>query len=312
MQVVEKRTRLHKTGSLWARIMQNKWVYILFLPSLIFMIIFNYSPLYGLAIAFKDFKIFKGIADSEWVGLFHFELIFKDPKFYTLLWNTVRISVLRILVCMPIPIVFALLINEVRSRWFKKTVQAVNYFPFFLSWVVFYGVVYSFTGPNGAINQVLAKLGMEQVNLTTNPDALIPMLLITDIIKNTGWSSIVYMAAIAGVDPVLYEACAIDGGGKMRQLWHVTLPGMRGIICFQYCMSVANILSAGFDQIYMFLNPTLHEVGDIFDTYIYRMGLLNSNYEISTAMGMMKGLVGMIMIILANKITRKIGEKSLW
>ena len=213
---------------------------------------------------------------------------------------------------MPIPIIFALLINEVRSKGFKKVVQAVNYFPFFLSWVVFYGVVFGFTGPSGTINQMLEKFGMDTVNLTTNPKAFIPLLLITDIIKNTGWSSIVYMASISSIDAQLYEAVAIDGGGKMRQLWHVTLPGIRGIICFQYCMALANILSAGFEQIFMFLNPTLYGVGDIFDTYIYRMGLLNSNYEVSTAMGMMKGLVGMLMIIGANKITRKIGERSLW
>ena len=303
---------MQKTGSLWKRILQNKWVYILFFPSLVFMIVFNYSPMYGLAIAFKDFKIFSGIAASKWVGFKYFKMIFNDPKFYSLLWNTIKISMLRILVCMPIPIIFALLINEVRSRGFKKVVQAVNYFPFFLSWVVFYGVVFGFTGPSGTINQMLQKFGIETINLTTNPKAFIPLLLITDIIKNTGWSSIVYMASISGIDAQLYEACAIDGGGKMRQLWHVTLPGIRGIICFQYCMALANILSAGFEQIFMFLNPTLYGVGDIFDTYIYRMGLLNSNYEVSTAMGMMKGLVGMLMIIGANKITRKIGEKSLW
>ena len=303
---------MQKTGSLWKRILQNKWVYILFFPSLVFMIVFNYSPMYGLAIAFKDFKIFSGIAASEWVGFAHFKFIFNDPKFYSLLWNTVKISMLRILVCMPIPIIFALLINEVRSRGFKKVVQAVNYFPFFLSWVVFYGVVFGFTGPSGTINQMLEKFGMDTINLTTNPKAFIPLLLITDIIKNTGWSSIVYMASISSIDAQLYEAVAIDGGGKMRQLWHVTLPGIRGIICFQYCMALANILSAGFEQIFMFLNPTLYGVGDIFDTYIYRMGLLNSNYEVSTAMGMMKGLVGMLMIICANKITRKIGERSLW
>lgn len=312
MQAVTKTVNRRRPGSLWARIVQNKWVYILFLPSFIFMCVFNYAPLYGLTIAFKDFKPFIGIADSKWVGFFHFKTIINDPKFYTLLWNTVKISTLRILCTMPVPIIFALLVNEVRCRWFKKTVQAINYFPFFLSWVVFYGIIYGFTGPSGAINQMLTNMGMEKINLTTNKDAFIPMLLITDLIKNTGWSSIVYMASIAGIDSQLYEACAIDGGGKMRQLWHVTLPGMRGIICFQYCMAVANILNAGFDQIFMFMNGTLLEVGDIFDTYIYRMGLLNSNYEISTAMGMMKGLVGMVMIVTANKITRKIGEKSLW
>lgn len=299
-------------GSVWKRMARNKWVYILFLPSLVFLAIFCYSPLYGLSIAFKDFKLFQGIAASDWVGFKHFETILTDPKFYTLLKNTLVISGLRLLFCMPIPIIFALMINEVRVSWFKKSVQVINYFPYFLSWVVFGGVVFSFTGPDGMINQVLKNMGMEAVNLTTNKSAFLPIILITDIIKNTGWSSIIYMSSIVSIDPQLYEAATIDGGGKMCQLWHVTLPGMRPIICFQYCMAVANILNAGFEQIFMFLNATVYDVGDVLDTYIYRMGLLDSNYEIATAMGLMKGIVGLVLIVSANAITRKIGEKSLW
>lgn len=297
---------------LWGRIKRYRGVYLMFLPSLIFLAIFCYSPLYGLTIAFKDFGIFTGIKDSPWVGFFHFKMIFQDPKFYMVLKNTLWISFLRLAVCMPVPIVFALLLNEIKNGIFKKTVQAVNYFPYFLSWVVFYGVVYSFTGPNGMINQVLNGMGLNPVDLTTNQNAFIPLILVSDMIKNTGWGSIIYMAAIAGIDPQLYEAVAMDGGGKLRQMWHVTLPGIRGVICFQYCMFIANILSAGFEQIYMFLNPTLYNVGDILDTYIYRTGLISSNYEISTAVGMMKGLVGMILIVAANKVCRRIGEKSLW
>ncbi len=311
MQAVrlKPQTNAHKLRS---RIRRYWGVYALFVPSLIFLAVFCYSPMYGITIAFKDFKVFSGIAASEWVGLKHFITIFDDPRFYVVLKNTLYISFWRLLICMPIPIVFALLLNEVRNKWFKKGVQAVNYFPYFLSWVVFYGVVYNFTGPNGLINQMLVKMGQEQVNLTTNPNAFLPLIIITDLIKNTGWSSIVYMAAIAGIDVQLYEAVAVDGGGKMRQLWHVTLPGIRGIICFQYCMAIANIFSAGFDQIFMFLNPTLYDVGDILDTYIYRTGLISSNYEVSTAVGLMKGLVGMALIISANKVARKMGEKSLW
>lgn len=290
----------------------NKWVYILFLPALIYFAVFSYSCYYGIVIAFKDYKPFVGIVESEWVGLKHFRYILQDRNFTRLLWNTVKISVLRILVAFPVPIVFALLMNEVKNMRFKKVVQTITCFPNFISWVVFAGIVYTFTGPNGVINQVLENMGRVPVNLTTNPDAFIPMILLTDILKNFGWASIIYMASLSGIDPQLYEAASLDGAGRLRQTWHVTLPGIRAVICLQLIMAVANVLSAGFDQIFMFLKPALYNVGDILDTYIYRVGLLGGKFEISTALGLMKSVVSMILIVIANQIIRRMGEKSLW
>lgn len=301
-----------KTGGLWHRIMMNKWVYILFFPAVVYFLVFSYSCYYGIVIAFKDYKPFIGVAESEWVGLKYFRYILEDRNFTRLLWNTLKISVLRIVFAFPVPVIFALLMNEVRNMHFKKIIQTITCFPNFISWVVFAGIVYTFTGPNGVINLTLKNMGMEQVNLTTNPDAFIPMILLTDILKNFGWSSIIYMASLSGIDPQLYEAASLDGAGRLRQTWHVTLPGIRGVICLQLIMAVANVLSAGFDQIFMFLKPALYNVGDILDTYIYRIGLLGGKYEISTALGLMKSVVSMVLIVTANRIIRRMGEKSLW
>ncbi len=287
-------------------------MYILFLPALIYFGIFTYSCYYGLGIAFVDYKAFKGLSGSEWVGFKYFERILTDVNFPRLMWNTLKISTLRIIFCFPIPIIFALLMNEVQNPLFKKVVQTITCFPNFLSWVVFAGIVYTFTGPTGAINTVLGNFGYDPVNLVTNPDAFLPVVLITDILKGFGWGAIIYMASLSGVDPQLYEAAAMDGAGRLRQTWHVTLPGIRPIIALNLMMSVANILSSGFDQLFMLLKPSLLQVGDTLDTYIYRVGMVGGEYEISTALGLMKGVVSVILIVTANNIIRKMGEKSLW
>lgn len=300
------------SGSLLRHMLMNKWVYILFIPTLLYFAIFSYAAYPGIAIAFVDFKAFLGLKGSEWVGLKHFERIFADRNLSRLLFNTIKISTLRILFAFPVPIIFALLLNEVKTPWFKNTVQTVTCFPNFISWVMFAGIVFTFTGPSGVINQVLEMMGKPTVNLTTNPDAFIPLIILTDILKNFGWSSIIYMAAITGVDPQLYEAAALDGAGRLKQTWHITLPGIRPIIALQLIISVANVLSAGFDQIFMFLKPALYGVGDILDTYVYRIGLLSGKYEIGTAMGLMKSIVSLVLIVVANNVIRKMGEKSLW
>lgn len=301
-----------RTGGLWSRMKKNKWVYILFIPALVYFGIFTYSCYYGLTIAFKDFKPFIGIRESEWVGLKYFRYLIQDKNFPRLLWNTIKISSLRILVCFPIPIIFALLMNEVQNLHYKKLIQTVTCFPNFISWVVFGGIVYTFTGPNGAINTVLENLGFDTVNLVTNDKAFIPVVLITDIMKNFGWGAIIYMASLSSVDPQLYEAAALDGAGRWRQTWHVTLPGIRPIIALNLVMSIANILSSGFDQLFMLLKPSLLAVGDTLDTYIYRVGMVGGQYEISTALGLMKGVVSVVLIVTANNIIRRMGEKSLW
>ncbi|QHW35220.1 sugar ABC transporter permease [Paenibacillus rhizovicinus] len=304
--------RQHRNRRLGTQIWKSRFIYLLILPTIVYFAIFTYAPFYGITIAFKDFKIIAGIMDSPWVGFEHFKSMFTSEKFPELLRNTVIISLYRLLFGFPVPILFALLLNEVRHVFFKRFIQTITYFPHFLSWVVFAGIIYNFIGPSGIINLVLVNTGLDKFNFTTNPDVFRTLVVITAIMKEFGWGAIIYLAALSGIDGQLYEAAKIDGAGKLRQIWHITLPGIRPIIALLFCLQLAGILDAGFDQIFMFLNPAVYDVGDIIDTYVYRLGILQSQFELATAVGLFKGVIGMILIITANTIIRRMGEKSLW
>ncbi|MBO7742841.1 sugar ABC transporter permease [Paenibacillus sp. MWE-103] len=291
---------------------QARHIYLLILPTIAFFAVFTYAPFYGITLAFKDFKIMSGILHSPWVGFEHFRSMFASEKFPELLRNTVVISLYRLVFGFPVPILFALLLNEVRQLWFKRSIQTITYFPHFLSWVVFGGIVYNFIGPSGIINLLLANAGLDKFNFTTNAEVFRTVIVVTAILKEFGWGAIIYLAALSGIDAQLYEAAKIDGAGKLRQIWHVTLPGIRPIIALLFCLQLAGILDAGFDQIFIFLNPAVYDVGDIIDTYVYRLGLLQSQFELATAVGLFKGVIGMVLIIAANTTIRRMGEKSLW
>ncbi|SFI38393.1 putative aldouronate transport system permease protein [Paenibacillus sp. UNC496MF] len=294
------------------RIWQARHIYLLILPTIAFFAVFTYAPFYGITLAFKDFKIMSGILHSPWVGFEHFRSMFASEKFPELLQNTVVISLYRLVFGFPVPILFALLLNEVRQLWFKRSIQTITYFPHFLSWVVFGGIVYNFIGPSGIINLLLANAGLDKFNFTTNAEVFRTVIVVTAILKEFGWGAIIYLAALSGIDAQLYEAAKIDGAGKLRQIWYVTLPGIRPIIALLFCLQLAGILDAGFDQIFIFLNPAVYDVGDIIDTYVYRLGLLQSQFELATAVGLFKGVIGMVLIIAANTTIRRMGEKSLW
>lgn len=298
--------------SLGKRILQNRYVYLLFCPTLIYFIIFSYIPFYWLQVAFKDFKVFLGINASEWVGWKHFLQIINDPMLVRLLINTTRISLLNILFGFPVPVVFALLLNEVESRKFKRIAQTLSYFPHFLSWVVYAGVVFAIVGPNGAINSIIKLMGGAGINFLIDPTWFLPVLILSGILKGFGWGAIVYLASISGIDPQIYEAASMDGAGRFRQMWHVTLPGIRPIIVLNLSLSIAGLLGGNFDQVFMFLNSSNKVVGETISTYVYKMGLLSNKYEYATAMGLMQGIVSTILLITANSLSRKLGEKSLW
>lgn len=297
---------------LWKRIVRNKFIYLLFLPTMIYFIIFAFVPFYWIQIVFKDFKIFSGVAESPWVGWKHFRSIFNDPMTGTLIWNTVRISVVNIIFSFPVPIIFALLLNEITSRKIKKISQTLSYFPHFLSWVVYAGVVFAVVGPNGAVNSVIKTLGGDTVNFVTDPNWFLPVIVISGILKGFGWGSIMYLAGISGIDPQLYEAACVDGANRWKQAWHVTIPGIRPLIGLNLCMAVAGILNASFDQVFMFLNNSNKVVGEIIGTYVYKMGMLSNKYEYATAVGLLQGIVGTVLLIVANTASKKLGEKSLW
>lgn len=304
-----QRSRLRRKAT---EVWRYRWIYALILPTVVYFVIFAYLPMVGLQIAFKDYKVFRGMWESPWVGFEHFEAMFSSEKFPQLIRNTLLISFYRILFGFPVPIIFALLLNEVRRMWFKRSVQTVTYFPHFLSWVVFAGIVINILGPTGLLNTLIVESGGERVNFLTNPDTFRSVVVVTGIMKEFGWGAIIYLAALSGIDAQLYEAARVDGAGKLRQIWHVTLPGLRPVMAVLLVLSLGSLLDAGFDQIFQLQNGAVLEVGDIIDTYVYRVGLLEAQFELATAVGLFKGVVGLIMIVTANHVLRRMGQRSIW
>lgn len=302
----------HRRSLLSKRVWRSRYLYLMILPTLIYFFIFSYIPYYGLTIAFRDFKIFLGIGESPWVGLKYFRQFFNSPDFVRLLRNTVLISTLRIAFGFPVPIIFALMLNEVRHPLYKRTVQTVTYFPNFLSWVVYAGIMLVFIAPTGVINMIMRSTGRSTVPILTRGTYFLPMLIITDVLKGFGFGAIIYLAALAGIDPQLYEAAVVDGANKWQQVWNVTLPGIRPTIILMLILALGGLMNAGFDQVFQFYNASVLDVADIIDTFVYRIGLQSSQYSLGTAVGMFKGVIGLILIVTANSIVRRSGEYSIW
>ncbi|QAY67035.1 ABC transporter permease [Paenibacillus protaetiae] len=289
-----------------------RFMYLLFIPAIIYFVVFAYIPFYGLTIAFKKYMAFKGIAASPWVGWDNFHYIFSSDKFLAVLKNTIIIHMYGLIFGFPIPILFAIMLNEVKALWFKKTIQTVTYFPHFLSWIVFAGIAINFVGPTGIINTILTNAGMNPIQFLTDTHLFRPVLIVTGIIKEFGWGAIIYLAAITGIDPELYEAARVDGAKRMRQIWHITLPGMRPIIVLMFVLNLASLLDAGFDQVFNMYNPSVYDVADIIDTYVYRIGILSNDYSLATAVGIFKGVISCVLIISANSMVKKWEGRSLW
>ena len=288
---------------------------MLFLPVFVWFAIFCYGPMFGLAIAFKDFKILKGISGSKWVGLKNFHKLMTNPAFISAIWNTLIISGLKLFFSFPAPIIFAILLDEMRVLWYKKVVQTVSYLPHFISWAVAGGLITVLLdqsiGPVAAIVKFFG--GKPQTYLSMN-EYFRMIVLLSDIWKGLGWSAIIYIAAISGVDEQLYEAAMIDGAGRFQRIWHVTLPGIRGIIAIQLILQIGNILNVSFDQIYMLINTNTQRVGETIDYFIYRFGMKTANnFSIATAAGMLKSLIGFFLIILTNIVTKKLTDgEGIW
>jgi putative aldouronate transport system permease protein len=304
--------KMNKGNQTWRRVKRSGWLYALLLPTIIYFFMFSIVPYYGLSIAFKDFSPFIGIADSKWVGLKHFERIFANPDFYRLLKNTILIHMYKLFFGFPVPILFALLLNEVKHVLFKRSVQTITYFPHFLSWVVYGGIVVTFLTPSGVINAILKSLEMTPINFLIDKDFFRPILVVTAIMKDFGWSAIIYLAALAGVNPELYQQAKVDGANRLQQMFNVTLPGILPTISLMLIINLSNILDAGFEQIFVLMNPTVFEVGDIIDTYVYRMGLERGQFSLATAVGLFKGIIGFVLIVSANALLRKLDQRSIW
>lgn len=295
------------------QVWQSKYLYIMLVPLFIWLIIFCYRPMYGIIMAFKDYKARLGILGSQWIGFAHFQRIFTTPDALRSIGNTIVISLSRLVFEFPVGILLALLITEMPGRKVKKIYQTAYTFPHFLSWIIVSSIIMNFLSSNGAINIWLKSLGLAPVNFLANKSIFRGLLYFTANWKEMGWSAIIYMAAITGIDPTLYEAAKIDGASRLKQIWHVTLPGISSTICVMLILQVGNMMNAGFDQVFNLYNDVVRSVADILDTYIYNITFLATpNYGFSTAVGLFKSVINFIMLIVANRIVYLIsGEKMI-
>lgn len=293
-------------------VVRDKWLYLLLLPGMIFLIIFRYIPIFGNAIAFMDYNPYDTAA-STWVGFDHFVDLLTRPQFLQVFGNTLYISILKMVCGFPIPIILALMMNEMKNMKFKKVSQTLLYLPNFISWVVLSGLIMNMLDPDtGLVTSIINSISGEKIQVLTDTRYFVPMLIVTDIYKGAGWGTIIYFAALSGIDPQLYEAAEIDGARKWKQLLHITLPSITPTIVVMLILSCNNIVNAGFDQIFMLYSALVYSVADIIDTYVYRIGIKNADYSFSTAAGLFKSVIAFVMILIVNTVAKKTGNEGIW
>ena len=292
---------------------QFKWLYLLLLPGIIYFALFRYGPMYGAIIAFKDYVPFLGIADSQWVGFDHFEAFFASPDFPRLLANTLILALLSLLIAFPLTIIVAILLNELRVTLVKRSVQTLIYIPHFLSWTVVASLTYLlFALDVGPLFQLINNVFGTNVDFLTDPAWFRPIIVLQDIWKNTGWGTIIFLAALASVDQEQYEAAIIDGAGRFQRVWHITLPSIMPTVVVMLVLQMGQVLNTGFEQIYLMTNSLNRQVADVFDTYVYFMGITQGSYSYSTAVGLFKALVGVVLIFGANWIARRFNQTGIF
>ena len=293
-------------------IQMHKGAYLLAVPVIVYYILFCYKPMYGLIIAFKNYSPTKGIIDSEWVGLKHFQEFLTNPYFWRLMKNTLTISISNLIFSFPAPIILALLLNEVKNKVFLRFSQMIMYIPHFISLVVICGMIMRFTNSDGIIADIMALFGAQRKTLLNYPEYFVPIYVISDIWAGIGWGSIIYMAALTGVDRSLYEAALIDGAGRWKQTLHVTIPAILPTIIVMFLMKIGNLLSVGYEKVILLYNPLTFETADIISTYVYRKGLLELSYSFSTAVGLFNSLINFLLLTFANRLSKRLGEGALW
>ena len=298
---------------LWRRIWAARYLYLMFLPVFLYYVIFRYGPMLGLSIAFKNFNAFLGFDKSPWVGFKYFEQFFNSVYLWRLVRNTLLINLYDLLFNFPASILLALLINEVQNRHFKKTVQTITYLPYFISSVVIASMVVQFLSPSsGVVNNLIASMGGERQYFMVQPESFRTIYTLMNLWKSIGWNSIIFLAAISGINGELYEACMVDGGGYMRRMWHITLPGIAGTIVVLLIMRLGHIMDAGYETILLLQNNANLETSDVIGTYVYRRGLKGGEYSYGTAVGMFQSVIGFALVIFANWLSRRYSETSLW
>ncbi|HZR38809.1 MAG TPA: ABC transporter permease subunit [Ktedonobacteraceae bacterium] len=293
-------------------IWRERWVYLMLVPGVIYFLIFYYVPLLGNVAAFQDFSPFLGFFRSPWVGFSNFVSLVSDPDVIAAIKNTLIISVLQIVFAFPAGIILALLLNEIVSMRFKRIMQSILYLPHFLGWVIIISIWQQIFGGDGFLNHLITGMGGKPLDLLTNPNFFKPMILLQVIWKDSGWSTIMFLAAITGIDFSLYEAAVTDGAGRWRRLWHITLPGIRGIIILLLILRLGNVLNVGFEQVYLQQAGLSAAATQVIDTFVYNNGIINGEWGVATAAGLVKALIGVILIYTANRIAKKVGEEGLF
>ena len=305
-------------GRFFRYVRRHPMMYLMLIPGLFFLFIYKFAPLYGILIAFKDYNIFAGsnpidaIAKSPWVGFANFERLFNSSEFIKVLANTLIINGMKILFLFPIPIICAILLNEIRNKAFRKLSQTAIYVPYFFSWVVVFGIFYSLFGSYGVVNNVIAALGHARIKFFTDTGIFRWLLVFTEGWKEIGYNTVIYLAAITGIDIALYEAASVDGANKWKQIWHVTMPGLLPTIVLMFILKVGYILDTGFELVLVFYNPAVYDVADIIQTYVYRLGMGQMDFPLSTALGLFNSVVAFVLIVLANMISKKLIHRSIW
>ncbi|MDI7276751.1 MAG: ABC transporter permease subunit [Anaerolineae bacterium] len=291
---------------------RNRYIYLMLAPVVAYYLIFHYGPMYGAQIAFRDFSPGRGIWGSRWVGLAHLESFIKGFYFSRLLRNTLLLNCLDLLFGFPAPIILALLLNEVRWSPFKRAVQTITYMPHFISMVVVVGIMVDFMARDGLVNNLLSTVGLAVTPFMQEPEWFRGLYVGSGIWQNVGWGSIVYLAALANIDPTLYEAAMVDGAGRFRQLIHITLPGIAPTIIILLILRIGNMMSVGYQKIILMYNPLTYETADVISTYVYRKGILEMGFSFSSAVGLFNSVINFALLILANNVSRRVNETSLW
>ena len=297
------------TKYLW----KHKYMYLMLVPAIVYYVIFCYVPMYGASIAFKDFNPMQGIMKSPWVGFDVFEQLFGMSKFYSVFWNTIRISLIRLIFGFPFPIIVALMLNELRWNRVKRVIQTAIYIPNFISWVVLGGIMTSLLSmDSGIVNGIIKMLGFQPIGFLTDERYFVPTMVVSMIWKTFGWNTIIYLAAMTGIDPQLYEAATVDGANRWQRLLHITLPCIRSTIIVVLITRIGSLMQAGFEQIFVLYHPGVYGTADIIDTYVYRMGLQEGKFELASAVGLFKSVVNFILVVIANKTARMMGEEGIY
>ncbi|MDQ0903557.1 MULTISPECIES: sugar ABC transporter permease [unclassified Paenibacillus] len=302
-----------QSSEMGRRIWKNKWIYVMLLPGVLYFLVFKYIPMYGLIISFQNYKPFKGISGSEWVGFEHFQRLFTEPDFLNILSNTLILFGMNLLFYFPVPILLALMLNEVKGDLFKKTFQTIVYLPHFMSWVIIVSISFvMLTMDGGIINDIIEYFGFEKINFLLAPEWFRPTYILQVIWREAGWGTIIYLAAIASIDPGLYEAARMDGAGRIRQMWHITLPAIRSVIIVLLILKIGDVLELGFEHVYLLLNSMNRNVAEIIDTYVYTAGLKQGQFSYSAAIGLFKSFIGLALVMIVNRIAKKMGEEGVY